>query len=80
MRDGLGAARVAAAAICELAGETQLARGALALEFLLLPLALPVLRALDHEIEELPRALGIGRQPVVEVVLKRAVDQSQRLG
>ena len=76
----LGAAGTPTAAIRELAGQPQLAGRALALEFFLLALALAVFRALDDEIEELPRAVGIRGKPVVEMVLERAVYQPKRLG
>src|SRR5579883_316300 len=56
-QEDLGAARVAAAAIRELAGKPQLAGRALALEFFLLAFALAIFRALDDEIEQLPRAV-----------------------
>src|SRR5438874_5972044 len=70
----LGAAGTPTAAIRELAGQPQLAGRALALEFFLLALALAVFRALDDEIEELPRAFGVRGEPVVEMVLERAVN------
>src|SRR3546814_6157496 len=43
--------------------------------------ALPIfLGALDGEVEERPGALGSGRQPMVEMILHRRVDEAHGLG
>src|SRR5579883_1125040 len=78
--EDLGADGARLAAIRELAGQAQLARRALAVELLLLAAALTLLGALDHGVEKRVARFRIAREPMVEMILERALDEPRGLG
>ena len=67
-----------ARAVGELAGQAELAHRGLARDVLFLPAAQAVLGAIDDEIQQLVGLQRIARQPVVERVLDRVLDDLLR--
>ena len=78
-QEDLGAFGAVARAVCQLARQPQLAGRRLAVQLPLLALAQAVLGAGDDPLQQGAGALGMARQPVVEVVLDHRLDQARGL-
>src|SRR5262249_28963121 len=78
--EDLGTDRARAGAVRELAGKAQLARRALAVELALRPALQALLGALDDGVQKRARALLVAGEPMVEMVLERALAEAARLG
>ena len=75
-----GPVAVGGAAIDQLAGQAQLFRGRLARGLLFLAATQTLLGAQHQEIQDRARGFGVRRQPGVEMVAHRALDQARSLG
>src|SRR5262249_26018608 len=79
-QEDLGALGRLPRAVGELAGQAQLARGALARHVLLGAAARALLGARDHVLDQRVRRGRMIGQPVIEMVLDRGLDQALRVG
>ena len=66
--------------IGQLARQAQALGGALARQLLALLAARAILGALDHSLQQRLGAGGVGRQPMIEMILYRVLDQAGRFG
>ena len=78
--ENLGAVDGAGRAVRQLAGQPELAGGRGAGDFLVAAAFQPLLGPLDDEFQQGRGDLGLGRQPMVEGIAKRGLDQSLGVG